>query len=105
MSFRFNPFTGTLDIVGTSTSSSGVTGPVVSTDNAIAVYNGTTGQVIKNSLAIVQLGGAVQAQAFLADRQILNDITVPNHYTMMQTDVFLISGDIILDGDSTLLLL
>jgi hypothetical protein len=91
-----------------STPSSGgdVTGIPPTTIDAIARWNDTTGTTIKNSPGtLVQDSGAIEMQAALQDRQILNDVIVPNHYTMLQTDVFLISGDIILDGDSTLLLL
>lgn len=106
MGYRFNIFTGTLDITGTTSSGSGnVTGIPPTTITGIARWADTTGTTIENSLALVQDGGTVQAQGFIADRQILNDITVPDHYTMIQTEVFLISGDIILNGDAQLLLL
>jgi hypothetical protein len=92
---------------GSSTGSStgNVTGIPPTTIDAIAIWADTTATEIQNSLAIIQAGGAVVAQAFLANRQILNDVVVPNHYTMIQTDVYLVSGDIILDGDAELFLL
>jgi hypothetical protein len=106
MPYRFNIFTGTLDIVEATGSGSGnVTGIPPTTPGAIAVWVDTGATEIENSLTFVQPSGAIQMQAALQDRQILNDITIPTHYTMLQTDVYLISGDIVLDGDSTLLLL
>jgi hypothetical protein len=94
-----------ITITNTGSGSGNVTGIAPTTVTAIAIWANTTATEIENSLALVQAGGAVQAQAFVADRQILNNVTVPDHYTMIQTEVFLISGDIILDGDAQLLLL
>lgn len=49
-----NNGSGTLSWVATSTFGLGnVTGPATSTDNAIARFNGTTGQIIKNSGVII----------------------------------------------------
>ena len=104
MAYKFNVFTGTLDIVGSS-SSGGVTGIPPTTIDAIARWADTTGTTIKNSPGtFVQDSGAIEMQAALQDRQILADVIVPPYFTMMQTDVYLISGDIILDGDATLIL-
>lgn len=48
--FKFNPFTGKLDIVPSAGTGSGdVTGPSSSTDNAVALYDGITGKIIQNS--------------------------------------------------------
>jgi hypothetical protein len=85
--------------------SGNVTGVPPTNVNDIAVWGDTTGTTIKDSLAIVQTGGAVQSQGFVFDRQIINDITVPDHYTIINSDLELISGDIYLDGDSQLILL
>lgn len=90
----------------TSSGSGNVTGIPPTTIDSIARWANTTGTEIQNSPGtLVQDSGAIQMQAALQDRQILADVTVPSHYTMVQTDVYLISGDIILDGDATLLLL
>ena len=48
MAYVFNPFTGTLDVSGTSSGSGDVTGPASSVDNAIVRFNGTTGKVIQD---------------------------------------------------------
>ena len=42
MPLKFNPVTGTLDLVNNT----GVTGPSTSTDTAIASWNGTSGNVL-----------------------------------------------------------
>jgi hypothetical protein len=106
MPFKINPIYGTLDLVGTSSSSGGVTGIAPTTITGIAQWADTTGTTIKDSpYTLIQNGGAIQAQGFVFDRQILNDITVPNKFTIVNTDAELISGDIILLGDAQLLLL
>lgn len=106
MPFKINPIYGTLDLVGSSTSSGDVVGPASATDKAIARYDGTTGKLIQDSpYSIVQDGGAVQAQAFVFNRQVLNDVTIPDHYSAVSSDVELVSGDIILLGDAQLILL
>lgn len=83
-----------------------VFGPASSTNMAIAAFNGTSGKIIENSpYSTIQPGGAIQAQAFVFNRQILNDVTVPNEYAMTGTDIELVSGDIILQGNAQLILL
>lgn len=74
MALKFNPFTGTLDIVGSS--SSGITGPVSSTDKAITRWNGTTGTVVQDSKTKVQDGGAIEAQGFITRRHITDLIRI-----------------------------
>ena len=71
----------------------------------IAIWADATGTTIEDSIAIVQVGGSVQAQEFVFDRQIINDVIVPDHYSAISSDVELISGDIILNGDAQLILL
>jgi len=82
-----------------------VVGPGSSTDKAITRWNGTSGNLIEDSKAILQDSGAIQAQAFAFNRQILADVTVPDKYSVISTDVELISGDIILLGDAELKLI
>jgi hypothetical protein len=83
-----------------------VIGPVSSTDRAIASWNGTTGEFLRdNPNAIIQPSGAINAQAIIYDRQILQDVIVPDNNTMICNDIELISGDVILEGSATLLLL
>lgn len=51
MPFKFNPLTGTLDLVNSSggSGSGDVTGPSSSTDSHVTFFNGTTGKIIKDS--------------------------------------------------------
>lgn len=102
MAFRFNPTTGQLDLVN----STGITGPASSTDKAIVRWNGTTGQIVQDGPGTyVQDSGAIEAQAFVFNRQILNDVLVPDKFSVISTDVELISGDILLEGDAELVLI
>lgn len=50
MGYKFNPFLGNFDIdsKGSGSGSGDVTGPASSTDNDIAVFDGTTGKLIKD---------------------------------------------------------
>lgn len=50
-----------------------VVGPASATDNAVAVFNGTTGKIIKNSLAIVSTAGMVSAPGFVTPPVTLTD--------------------------------
>lgn len=50
MPYVYNPFTSSFDFVNPSSTSNGdVNGPVSSTDTEVAIYDGTTGKVLKNS--------------------------------------------------------
>lgn len=52
MSFKLNPITGLLDLVGATSTGSGlgdVVGPSASTDNNFAIFDGTTGKLLKDS--------------------------------------------------------
>ena len=70
MSFKFNPITNRLDIIGTSGSGGGdVSGPGSSTNNAIVRWSGTTGTLIKNSTATLSDTGDIVANSI--------DLTVP----------------------------
>jgi hypothetical protein len=85
--------------------SGNVVGPSSSTNQAIATWNGTTGTVLQdNPSALVQSSGAVQAQAIVYNRQILEDVTVPDGYTMVGNDIELDGGDITLFGSAELIL-
>lgn len=102
MPLRFNPVTSQLDLVN----GAGVTGPVVSTDNAIARYNGTTGSIIKNSSAILQDGGAIQTQGFVGKKEIDDAVVIPNKHYMIATGLTITTtGSIQIGSDSELVLI
>ena len=106
MGYKFNVFTGTLDLVNATPASGNVNGVPPTDINAITRWANTSGTLIKNSPhTLVQDSGAIEAQAFVFEREIQNDVTVPDGYVVISTDVELTTGDIILDGDATLLLL
>ena len=102
MPLKFNPLTSQLDLVGAS----GVTGPVTSTDNAIARYDGTTGQVIQNSSALLQDGGAIQTQGFVGKKEIDDAIVIPDKHYMVATGLTITAtGSIQIGSDSELVLI
>lgn len=63
IAFRVDPETGRLLTVSTD---GGIIGPVSSTDNAIARWNGTTGEEVQNSLATVDDTGVINAVGYKA---------------------------------------
>lgn len=70
MALKFNPFTNKLDITEVGGGGSGdVTGPGSSTNNAIVRWDGITGTLIKNSVAILSDAGDIMANSI--------DLTIP----------------------------
>lgn len=61
MGVKFNPFTGQLDLTGSTPSGTVTSSSVSSTDNAIARFDGTSGTVIQNSSAIIDDSGNITA--------------------------------------------
>ncbi len=53
-----------------------VAGPVSSTDTALALYSGTTGKVIQNSVVTVSSGGAMAGVGSLAIKGTTNSVTI-----------------------------
>jgi len=51
--FIINPFTGQFDDTGSASATGDVDGPGSSTDNAVVRFDGATGKLIKNSVAIL----------------------------------------------------
>jgi hypothetical protein len=93
MSYRFNIFTGTLDIIGTPGSGSGnVTGIPPTTIGAIAVWADTLGTTIENSLTNVQNSGAIEAQGFISERNVNGTVTVHTDETWIAPGLTLQSG-------------
>jgi hypothetical protein len=106
MPFKFNPTTGQLDLVNaTGGGTSGVTGPVTSTDKAITRWNGTTGNVVQDSKAILQDGGGIEAQGFITRKLITDNITIGNNEVMI-TDAISIetTGEIVIESDGELVI-
>ena len=107
MAWKFNPFTGNLDYYTSGGSGSGdVVGPASATDNAIARYDGTTGKLIQNSLAIVQDGGAIQTMGFVGEKEITEAVEIPPKHYMIATGLTIMSsGSISIGSDSELVLI
>lgn len=103
MAWKYNPFIGNLDYY--QSGSGDVVGPSSATDNAIARYDGTTGKLIQNSLAIIQDGGAIQANGFIENRVVDELITIPSNYTMISANLEIDDGEIIIESDGELLIL
>lgn len=106
MPFKFNIFTGQLDLVGSSSSGSGdVVGPASATDNAIARYDGTTGKLIQNSKTIVQDGGAIEAQGFITRTIVDDDVVVHTDEAWIAPSLALdVGGSIVMEADSELII-
>jgi hypothetical protein len=49
-----------------------VVGPASATNNAIAIYSGTTGKIIKNSLATVNGSGEITSPSLTASRALVS---------------------------------
>ena len=105
MSYKFNVFTGTLDIVGGS-SSGGVTGIPPTTIDAIARWADTTGTTIKDSPGtLVQDGGSIQASGFMGDRSITTLVHVPAEYYMIAAELEIeLTGAIEIEPDGELII-
>ena len=102
MPLRFNPLTSQLDLVG----SPGITGPNSSTDKAITRWNGTSGSIVQDSKALVQDGGAVQAQSFVGRKEIDDAVAIPQkHYMVASGLTIMNTGSISISQDSELILL
>lgn len=106
MAYKFNVFTGTLDIVGSS-SSGGVTGIPPTTIDAIARWADTTGTTIKDSPGtFVQDGGSIQASGFMGNRSITTLVHIPSDYYMESAELEIeLSGAIEIEPDAELIIL
>jgi hypothetical protein len=106
MPYRFNIFTGTLDITGSSSSSGTVTGIPPTTITAIARWADTTGTTIENSLALIQDGGAIQASGFLTNRSVTTLISIPSEFSMIAPELELeLTGEIDIEADGELIII
>lgn len=93
MAYKLNPFTGNLDYYVAA--SGNVTGIPPTTIGAIATWADTGGMIIQNTLTLVQASGAIQAQAFIEDRQISGTVNVPTNYTWIADALEMQPGSII----------
>lgn len=107
MGYKFNIFTGTLDITGTSGGGSGnVTGIPPTTITAIARWEDTGGTTIENSLALVQDGGGIEAQGFITMRSVTNLITINSGESWIAPEMELeTTGSIQIEPDGEMIII
>ena len=106
--YRQDAINGVLYVENSFQSGSGsgdVVGPGSSTDRAIASWNGTSGTVLQdNPNAIVQAGGAVQAEAIVVQKSITTLVTIPSDYTMIASNIEIDGGEIDIEADGELVI-
>lgn len=106
MPFRYNPFTGTLDLVNPTATGTGVVGPGSSTDNAIVRWDGITGNLIADSLTILQDGGAIEAQGFLTRRSVTALVSIPGGESWIAPELEIeMGGSIEIELDAELIII
>lgn len=96
MAYKLNAFTGKFDLV-TNVSSATVYGPGSSTDNALVRWDGATGTLLKNSVAILDNAGALSGLTSLSvtgpttmnGAQIYKRTTTATDYTVLITDCYI----------------
>lgn len=104
MPFKFNPLTSQLDLVNDT--GNGVQGPSSSTDNAVTRWDGTTGNIIQNSLALLQDGGAFEAQGYITRRLVTDTIVVNADQTWLAPQLELeLTGSIEIEADGEVVIL
>ena len=82
-----------------------VVGPSVSDDNAIARYDGITGKLIQNSKAFVQDGGALTAQGYILNKQIIDVVTIQSNFAMIVPSFSIeLTGELIIDADGEIVI-
>jgi hypothetical protein len=107
MAYKFNVFTGNLDLVNSSVASGNVTGVPPTTIGAIAQWADTIGETIANSPGtFVQPGGSIQAGGFIGNRSITTTISIPAEYYMIAAELELEpTGSIQLEADGELIII
>lgn len=106
MAYKFNIFTGNLDIVTNPSAGSGnVTGESPTTIDAIARWDDTTGTTIKDSKTLVQDSGAIEAQGFITRTIVNDDVVVHGDEAWIAPSLQLdVGGSITLEADSELII-
>lgn len=84
-----------------------VTGPGLSTDKAIARWDGTTGTIIQDSPGtLVQNSGAIEAAGFITQRNITSTITVNTGESWIAPALSIAPGGVIvLNRDTQLIII
>lgn len=105
MAYKLNVFTGTLDVVN-SGSGSGVSRVGNTVDRHITIWDGNNADTIKNSQAIVQAGGAIEAQGFITNRSVTGTVQVNTGQTWIAPSLVIEPGAVVvLASDAQLIIL
>ncbi len=107
MKLIFNPFTANFDYVDGIAGSGFVTSSSTpSVNNSVARYDGTSGTVIQDSKALLQDGGAFQAQGYVGRKEIADEVIIPDKHFMVATGLTILNtGSVQIGADSELLLI
>jgi hypothetical protein len=105
MPYKFNVFTGTLDLVSQPKEGQEVGGPVSSTDKAIVRWNGTGGDLLQDSKTYVQDSGAIEAQAFITRRKITDQVVIGSDKAMITDGISIeTDGELVIEADGELVI-
>lgn len=106
MPYKFNPFTSNLDYYQPSTTpGSGVTGISPTIVTHITRWADTAGTTIEDSDALVQDGGAIEAQGFITRRTIDDLVVIPSGESWIAPSLELeLSGSIELEPNGELII-
>lgn len=100
MGYRFNVFTGTLDIVD-----GGVTRVGSTVDKSIPRWVGASQNKIDGSKALIQDSGAIESQGYITNRVVTNTVTVNNNQSWISPSLEIAPGGIIvLSANSQLII-
>jgi len=89
-----------------SSGSGNVTGIPPTTIDAIARWADTTGTTIKNSLDIVQDGGAIEAQGFITMRSVINLVVVNSGESWIAPEMEIeLTGAIQIEADAEMIII
>lgn len=104
MPFKLNPLTGSLDLVNNS-SAGDVTGPGLSTDNAIVRWDGITGTVIQDSKTLLQDGGGIEAQGFITRNNITDIMIIHSNQSIVSSGFSIeVDGELVIETDGELVI-
>lgn len=100
MAFKFNPITAALELASQGISRFGST-----IDKSITRWNGNNNDSVQGSITLVQDSGAIEAQAFITNKLIIDTVTV-NASQVMITSEFIIepTGELIIEADGEVVL-
>lgn len=105
MPYKFNVFTGTLDIVNPTSSGGGISRIGSTTDKSITRWVADDSDTVQGSNTKVQDSGAIEAQSFITNRRVTGTVTVPDGSSWIAPNIEMQPGGvIILEPDAQLIL-